>query len=67
LREKLLVIKTACEEYDENTAEKALQELDNTTWSPSTKELLSAISKHLLHSDFDEIVDVVNQFMDSAR
>jgi hypothetical protein len=59
----LLVIKASCEEYDENTADENLSELKKTQWSRQTKELLDTIAEHLLHSDFDEIVDSINQFM----
>ena len=54
LAEKLLAIRTACEKYDEATANTALDELKNKEWSNSTKELLDTIAMHLLHSDFEE-------------
>jgi len=54
LAEKLLVIRTACEKYDEVTASAALAELRQKKWSNPVKELLDAIAKHLLHSDFEE-------------
>ncbi|MCL1819353.1 MAG: ATP-binding protein [Oscillospiraceae bacterium] len=55
LNEKLQIIKSACEEYDESAVEDALAALREKTWSPQTKKLLNEISEHLLHSDFDEI------------
>jgi signal transduction histidine kinase/FixJ family two-component response regulator len=64
LREKLIVIKMACEEYDEITANKAITELREKTWSVSSKELLSTIAEYLLHSDFDETVEVINKFLE---
>ena len=68
LREQLLVIKKACEEYDERTAEAVVDSLREKTWTQQTHELLSAIALHLLHSDFDEVVEIVNGFLkiDSA-
>jgi signal transduction histidine kinase/ABC-type amino acid transport substrate-binding protein/DNA-binding response OmpR family regulator len=63
----LLAIKTACEEYDEKTAEGLLTELKGKTWSRQTNELLGAISGHLLHSDFDEIVDGITKFQAASE
>jgi enoyl reductase-like protein len=62
LTEMLLKIKTACEEYDENTAENTLAELKKTTWSKQTKDLLDRIDERLLHCDFDEIIADINKF-----
>jgi CheY-like chemotaxis protein len=66
LNELLLTIKTACADYDEKTAEAALEELRKTTWSQQTNEFLSKIAEQLLHSDFDEIVDSINKFMETS-
>ena len=63
LREKLLVIKAACEEYDGTTADDAIAELREKTWPGPAEELLNAIAEHLLHSDFDEIADAVDKFL----
>jgi CheY-like chemotaxis protein/HPt (histidine-containing phosphotransfer) domain-containing protein len=60
LNEKLLVIKAACEEYDENTANKVITELRGKTWSEPTREFLGRIDEHLLHSNFEEIVEIIN-------
>jgi HPt (histidine-containing phosphotransfer) domain-containing protein len=63
LHEKLLAIKTACEEYDKNAADDLLAGLRKKTWTPSTKEQLNTIAEHLLHSDFDEVVSVVDEII----
>jgi HPt (histidine-containing phosphotransfer) domain-containing protein len=63
LREKLLAIKAACEAFDENSVDDVLAELRAKLWSQPVKELLGSISNHLLHSDFDEILDTLNRFM----
>ena len=60
---KLNELKKACEECDENTAEKILDELRKTAWPQETKDFLYVITRQLLHSDFDEIVDGINKFM----
>ena len=65
LSKELVKIKEACEEYDENTADEVLANLRKTNWSKNTSELLSKISEHLLHSDFDEIVKEINTFSES--
>jgi HPt (histidine-containing phosphotransfer) domain-containing protein len=61
LREKLVVIKAACENYDESTAEEALKELESLTWSKAVKDVLSEISEHLLHSDFEEAANAAEK------
>jgi len=61
LKEKLLVIQTACTVYDKKTAKNILGELREKTWSHSTKELLNAVSEHLLHSEFEEIVSIIQK------
>jgi len=66
LHEKLLVVKRACAAYDEKAADDVLAELRKKEWPQSTEKLFSTIAEHLLHSDFEEIVDVVDKFMDST-
>ena len=62
LLEKLLVIKLACEEFDISAADAAIKELREKLWPQQTKELLNLIAEHLLYSDFDEVVDIVNKY-----
>jgi len=54
LREKLSVIKTACEEYDISAANDALHELKQKTWSSSTRKLLESLTELLLYGDFEK-------------
>ena len=61
LEEKLLAVKSACADFDENAADEALMELRGKKWSPQTKELLDTVSGHLLHSDFDEAVKAIEE------
>jgi len=63
LREQLLMIKTACEEYDESAADALLTELRKTAWAGDAEELLSTIAEQLLHSDFDEIAEEIGRFV----
>ena len=67
LLEKLLAVKAACEQYDEDTADAALAELKGKKWPQVTKELLNNVSMHLLHSNFDEIVGIVDDFRLTTR
>jgi PAS domain S-box-containing protein len=66
LCEKLLAIKAACEDFDESTAEKLLEELRKKSWSKETGEMLGKIAEHLLHSDFSDIVDISGKFTETA-
>ena len=60
LEEKLLAIKEACESLDKKTAKDTLAELRKKTWPQSVDEQLSALSANLLHSEFDEAVQVID-------
>jgi CheY-like chemotaxis protein len=62
LSEKILAIQTACEEYDEVTANAVLAELRQKKWPFSVKELLDAIAVHLLHSDFEKAANIASQW-----
>ena len=66
LREKLLELQAACEEYDEGAMEEALAELEGKAWSRPTKDLLSALAEHLLHSDFDEISQAISDRLEQG-
>ncbi|MCL2757348.1 MAG: ATP-binding protein [Coriobacteriia bacterium] len=63
VQEKLLVIRAACEELDERTAENTVAELRAASLSPSARELLSRIDELLLHSDFFVVVDIIDEFL----
>jgi signal transduction histidine kinase/CheY-like chemotaxis protein/HPt (histidine-containing phosphotransfer) domain-containing protein len=67
LRTKLSEIKAACEDYEERDADKALKELKAMKWSAQVKSLLDEISEQLLHSDFDEIAEAVEKFLESYQ
>ena len=64
LIESLQVIKAACGEYDENVIYQTLAELRKKSWPKDIKERLSAISEHLLHSDFDEIAEAADKLIE---
>ena len=61
-REKLFNIHTACLYYDKRAAEDAVTELREREWTVQTEKLLSKISEHLLHSDFDEVAGIISTY-----
>jgi len=63
LSEKMLAIQTACENYDETSAESVLQEIKQKKWSRSIKEQIDNISMHLLHSDFEKAAEAANEYV----
>jgi CheY-like chemotaxis protein len=60
LEGKLLAVKEACALLDKKAAKDALAELRKKTWPSSVSEQLSVISEHLLHSEFDEAVKMID-------
>ncbi|MCL2029140.1 MAG: PAS domain-containing protein [Deltaproteobacteria bacterium] len=67
LSEKLLAVKAACDDYDVKTINDAIIQLRKEPWSQPTHNLLAAIARYLLSSDFDEIVDVVDKYFESEQ
>jgi hypothetical protein len=52
LREKLLIVKAACEKLDKNAAKAALAEVKEKTWPGHINAALMDVSTHILHSAF---------------
>ena len=61
LQEKLLAIQAACASLDKKSAKSALAELKLKTWPRSTRENLSSIAEHLLHSEFEEAASIAKE------
>ena len=57
LREKLLGIRAACEEFNINSANAALEQLKQKRWPNHVNNTLDVIAAHLLHSAFDEAAE----------
>jgi PAS domain S-box-containing protein len=55
LREKLLVIKKACEAYERKTIRAAIADLRQKEWLSETKELLTIMDADLLNGDFEAV------------
>jgi len=66
LKQKLSEIKNACAEYNKKTAKDLLAELRQKTWSAETDEWLGMIAGYLLHSEFDEAVKVIGEYLKSV-
>ncbi|MDR2942134.1 MAG: response regulator [Treponema sp.] len=56
LREKMLIIKAACETFNRKDAKDALEELRQKIWPRKINNNINEISVHLLHSAFKTIV-----------
>ena len=63
LKEKLLVIIDACEDWDKDVIKDTLSEIRSKKWSTETNNLLDDISSYLIHSDFDKITDAVKPLL----
>ena len=63
LRKKLLLIQAACASYEDRAANTVLSELRRKTWPPAVKELLAAITEHLLHSEFEETSALIADYI----
>jgi signal transduction histidine kinase/DNA-binding response OmpR family regulator len=63
LSDKLAILKSACEDFNEELADKILSEIKEKPFASSIKSLIDEISVMLLHSDFDEIVALVDEYL----
>ncbi|MCL1959801.1 MAG: ATP-binding protein [Spirochaetes bacterium] len=61
LREKLQAIQAACVSFDKKSAKEILAEVKEKTWSKATRDRLSAITEHLLHSEFEEAAAIAGE------
>ena len=62
LDEKLSIILSACDGYDEAAIENALRQLSANKWSQTTANLLSFISEQLLFSGFRQISQAIREY-----
>jgi len=63
LKKMLEAVKSSCGNFDKKSAEKTLTEAGKTAWSAATQKLLGVISDKLLHSDFDEVEEIINEYI----
>jgi len=62
LKEKLQLIKDACNEMDKKTIKNVLVELREKSWTQKTNELLTSVEELLLHSDFEETSTLIDNY-----
>jgi HPt (histidine-containing phosphotransfer) domain-containing protein len=63
LHEKLTAIQQACMSLNKKAAKEALADIKQKTWPRSIRDQLSAIAKHLLHSEFEETAAIAKAMM----
>ena len=63
LAQMLNAIAQACKKYDGRAADEALAELQKTAWQTQTSGFLSMIAQYLLHSDFEEAVKEIEDWL----
>ncbi|MDR3020200.1 MAG: response regulator [Treponema sp.] len=61
LHEKLADIQEACATFNKKGAKKAIADLKEKPLSKATRDKISAISNHLLHSEFEEAAAVAKE------
>jgi hypothetical protein len=63
LREKLLMIKEACETFEINIAHSAMRELRQESWTDEVKESLDKLAEYLLHSRFKKAIKEIDSVL----
>jgi len=61
LKEKIKEIINACASYNKKAAKEALASLKQKNWTSLTRDKLSDIAEHLLHSEFDEAAAIAKE------
>ncbi|MCL2805379.1 MAG: ATP-binding protein [Treponema sp.] len=61
LKEKLLAIRSACSSLNKKAAKEALAEIKQKNWPRHIRDQLSAIAKHLLHSEFEDVAEIAEK------
>jgi signal transduction histidine kinase/DNA-binding response OmpR family regulator len=62
LKEKLLAVQAACAAYDKKAAKSTLSQIRQKKWPQPIKENLGSIAGYLLHSEFDEAVEFIEEY-----
>ncbi|MCL2440716.1 MAG: ATP-binding protein [Treponema sp.] len=63
LKEQLKEMRAACSIYNKKAAKYLLAELKKMTWPAPAEECLGKIAGLLLHSDFDDVIKVINIYL----
>jgi signal transduction histidine kinase/FixJ family two-component response regulator len=64
VKEKLHMVRDACDNFDTEVAEKAVLEIDPATCSVQTKELLEALADHILCGEMDEAIERIDEWLE---
>ncbi|MDR0502081.1 MAG: response regulator [Treponema sp.] len=65
LKEKMLIIKTACSEFNRNAVKAALEEIRRRSWPAKINSVLDDISLQILHSSFRKILALADSAADA--
>jgi signal transduction histidine kinase/CheY-like chemotaxis protein len=63
LKEKLQEISAASSIYSKKAVKDILAELKEKTWTAEIEEFLSTVAEHLLHSEFEEVKKIVDEYL----
>ena len=63
LKQKLLAILEACDDFDDMAIEDIISELKTKKWSKETNDLIGVMAEQLLLSGFDEIKEAIEGFL----
>ena len=64
VKEKLHMVRDACDNFDTEVAEKAVLEIDPATCSAQTKELLEELADHILCGEMDEAIVRIDEWLE---
>jgi len=64
VKEKLGIVRDACENFDTEVAEKVILEIEAATCSAQTKELLEALADHILCGEMDEAIERIDVWLE---
>jgi signal transduction histidine kinase/DNA-binding response OmpR family regulator len=67
LNDKLSNIMKACIAYDKKTVKSIMNEIREKEWSAQVKKVLSEISEHILHSEFDEAAAITEKYVNAGK
>ena len=67
LNEKLKEMLIACSEYNKKGAKTALETLNERTWKKETRLMLDKFSTQLIHSEFEEVEETINDFLNPVN
>ena len=67
LQNELIILQVACSAYDKKAAKDTLNQLREKKWSQQPKDLLNKIAECILHSEFDEVVNITEEYLKNIK